>query len=70
MPRSFDTLRVGHKYEMINLGVKVSFIILERKEESDFLVKDLETLEIFRLTDLIKYGLGKDYDLYEIGSSG
>ena len=66
MPQSFDTLRVGHKYEMINLGVKVSFIILERKDEFDFLVKDLETLEIFRLSDLIKYGLGKDYDLYEL----
>jgi len=66
MPQSFDILRIGHKYEMINLGVKVCFIILERKEESDFMVKDLETLEKFRLSDLIKYGIGKDYDLTEI----
>jgi hypothetical protein len=69
VPQSFDTLRVGHKYEMVNLGVKVSFIILERKEEMDFMVKDLETLEIFMLTDLIKYGMGGDYALNEIGRS-
>jgi hypothetical protein len=66
MPQSFDTLRVGHKYVMINLGVKVSFIILERMEKSDFMVKDLETLEKFSLSDLIKYGIGKDYELSEI----
>ena len=66
MPQSFDTLRVGHQYIMINLGVQVSFIILERMEESEFMVKDLETLEKFRLSDLIKYGIGKDYELTEI----
>ena len=66
MPQSFATLRIGHKYIMINLGVQVSFIILERMEESEFMVKDLETLEKFRLSDLIKYGIGKDYELTEI----
>jgi hypothetical protein len=67
--QSFDTLRVGHKYEMTNLGIKVGFVVLDRREDHDFLVKNLETLEIFSLTDLVKYGIGKDYDIYEIGQS-
>lgn len=66
MPQSFDTLRIGHRYEMINLGEKVRFRILERVDEDDFLIKDLDTLEMLRLYDLIRYGKGKDYDLYEI----
>ncbi len=66
MPQSFDTLRIGHKYEMINLGDRVRFSILERIGDNGFLVKNLETFETFELHDLVKYGFGKDYDLFEI----
>ncbi len=66
MPQSFDTLRVGHKYVMINQGEKVRFTILEIRSETDMLLKDLDTLETYNILDLIKYGIGEDYDLFEI----
>ena len=66
MSQSFDTLRVGHRYELTNLGDTVKFIILERLEEFRFLIKNLDTLEVFELDDLVKYGIGKDYSLSEI----
>jgi hypothetical protein len=68
MPLSFDTLRVGHRYEIINLSEKVRFIVVEIRNESNYIIKDLGTLEILNLFDLIKFGKGKDYDLYEIDS--
>ena len=64
---SFDSLRVGKKYVLKNLGEKNEFIVQETKSNDDFIVKDIYTLEIYSLKDLIKYGKGKDYDLYEAG---
>ena len=32
----------------------------------DFKVKDLMTLEVFLLSDLVRYGKGGDYELQEI----
>ena len=66
MPLSLDNIRIGKKYHLKNYGETAEFIAEERKSENDFLVKDLNSLEIYRLKDLIKYGLGKDFDLYEI----
>jgi hypothetical protein len=62
MAMLLESLRVGKKYILKNLGEKNEFIIQERND-NDFIVKDIYTLEIYSLTDLIKYG--KDYDLYE-----
>ena len=66
MPQSFDTLRVGHLYEITNHGETVRFVLLEIHSISKYIVKDVTTLEKFNLFDLVKYGIGKDYDLFEI----
>lgn len=68
MPQSLDTLRVGHRYRMVNHGEIHRFILLEIREEKDYIIQDLETLDTYSLNDLIKYGIGRDYDLFEIGS--
>jgi hypothetical protein len=65
MAMSFDSLRVGKKYVLKNLGEKNEFVVQERKNNDDFIVKDIYSLEIYSLKDLVKYGKGKDYDLYE-----
>jgi hypothetical protein len=65
MAMSFDSLRVGKKYILKNLGERNEFQVQERKNNDDFIVKDIYSLEIYNLKDLIKYGKGKDYDLYE-----
>ncbi len=66
MSISFDTIRVGKKYYLINHGEKHDFIVLSRLSHQNFQVKDLHTLELYELEDLIRYGKGKDYELYEL----
>lgn len=66
MPLSMDNLRKGKKYRLTNFGESFDFQVMEMPEENVYQVKDLLTLETYRLNDLIKYGKGKDFDLEEI----
>lgn len=63
---SFDVLRTGKKYRLTNFGEKHEFIVENILPNGDFKVKDLLTLERFRLKELISYGRGKDFLLEEI----
>ncbi len=63
---SFDVLRTGKKYALVNFGEKHEFIIENILVNGDFKVKDLLTLERYHLKDLIKYGKGNDFLLEEI----
>jgi hypothetical protein len=63
---SFDVLRTGKKYRLINFGESHEFTIENVLGNGDFVVKDLLTLERYRLKDLIRYGKGKDFLLEEI----
>lgn len=63
---SFDVLRVGKKYKLINYGERHDFIIEEILSNRDFAVKDIHTLERYALKDLIKYGRGNDFEIREL----
>lgn len=63
---SFDVLRTGKKYRLINFGEQHEFIIESIQSDGDFRVKDLNTLERYKLKELISYGKGKDFLLEEI----
>ena len=63
---SFDVLRTGKKYRLTNYGEKHEFVVENVMANGDFKVKDLLTLERFRLKELITYGKGKDYLLEEL----
>lgn len=63
---SFDVLRTGKKYRLVNYGEKHEFMVENVLPNGDFKVKDLLTLERFRLKELITYGKGKDFLLEEI----
>ena len=58
---SFDVLRTGKKYRLINFGEEHEFIIENILVNGDFKVKDLLTLERYNLKELIRYGKGKDF---------
>jgi hypothetical protein len=62
---AFGSLRVGSKYKLINFGETSEFII-EKVLPNDFAVKDLLTLERYKLKDLIKFGKGKDFEIREL----
>jgi hypothetical protein len=63
---SFDVLRVGKKYRLVNLGDKYEFEIERILVNGDFKVKDLHTLERYLLKDTIKFGRGKDFEIREL----
>jgi hypothetical protein len=66
MSMSFDALRVGKRYYLKNFGERFEFQIEEKKNDRNFVVKDLHTLEHYELQDLVKYGVGNDFELYEL----
>ena len=63
---SIDNMRVGKTYFLKNLGENTSFMVLETAGNNDFKVKDLLTLETYFFGDLIQYGMGDDFELYEL----
>ena len=62
---ALSSLRVGKKYRLINFGDTNEFVI-EQIVGNDFAVKDLLTLERYRLKDLFKFGKGKDFEIREL----
>jgi hypothetical protein len=66
---SFDVLRVGKSYRLINYGDKYEFVIERILANGDFKVKDIHTLERFSLLETVKYGKGNDFLLEEIRST-
>lgn len=63
---SFDVLRVGKKYRLVNYGDTYEFEIERILANGDFKVKDLHTLERYMLKDTIKFGSGKDFEIREL----
>ena len=63
---SFDNMRVGKSYFVKNHGEKTSFLVLETEGRNNFKIKDLLSLETSLFGDLIQYGIGEDFELYEI----
>lgn len=63
---SFDVLRTGKKYRLINFGETHEFVVESVLANGDFKVKDLLTLERYKLKDLIRYGTGKDFLLEDL----
>lgn len=62
---SFDVLRVGKRYYMINFGDRYEFEI-EKILINDFKVKDIHTLERYHLKDLLQFGKGNDFEIRDL----
>jgi hypothetical protein len=63
---SFDVLRVGKKYRLINFSDQYDFSIEEILGSENFRLKDIHTLEIMYMKDLIKFGKGRDFEIREL----
>lgn len=66
MPIALDNLRVGRIYILKNYGEERQIEILARLSGGNFKIKDLATLEIYELQELLRWGIGPDYDLDEV----
>ncbi len=63
MAQSFNNLRVGKTFKLTNFGETYEFEILEILADGDCQLKDINTLEKYRLFDLICLGKGDDFDI-------
>jgi hypothetical protein len=70
MAMAFDALRVGRTYRLTNYGEIREFVVVKRLSGHNYLIKDSISLEQYELADLVRYGVGKDYDLDEINQWG
>lgn len=64
---SFDVLRVGKRYRLVNFGERYEFEIEKVLLNNDFKVKDIHTLERYNLKDAYKFGKGKDFEIRDLG---
>ncbi len=63
---SIDNMRIGKRYFLNNHGEKTSFLVLEAEGRNNFRIKDLLTMETYLFNELIRYGIGEDFELFEI----
>ena len=63
---AFSSMRVGNRYCLVNHGEKTEFILEEVLSRGDYQLKDLYSLERYRMSDLIRYGRGEDFELSEM----
>jgi hypothetical protein len=70
MAIAFDALRVGRTYRLTNYGDAREFEVVKRLSDRNYLLKDKISLERYELSELVRYGVGKDYDLDEINEFG
>ena len=66
MALAFNNLRKGNKYRLRNHGEVFEFWVVDILEENVYQLKDLHTLELYLLHELVQFGKGKDYDLTEL----
>lgn len=58
-------LRKGSCYEITNYGEIIQFEVMEFVD-TEIKVKNIDTLEVFFLDDIVRYGKGKDYQLIDL----
>ena len=66
---SLDVLRVGKQYRVVNYGDRYDIEIEEKFVNGDFRVKDIHTLERYELSDIYRYGKGKDFEIRDLEGS-
>ncbi len=63
---AFNSMRVGHRYRLINYGETYEFTTILALTKDNFLLKDLHTLEEYELVNLHQFGKGSDFEIREL----
>jgi len=66
MNASFDIIRTGKTYLLINFGEAWKFKVMEILANNDFRIKMIDTLEEQLLSELIAYGKSADFTFDEL----
>lgn len=65
MSIALDNIRTNKKYVLTNYGEQFEFTVVEIQSDKEFLLKDLNTLEHYYMSELIGRGRGKDFSIWE-----
>ena len=66
MPLALSSLQTGHSYIIKNYGEEVEFQVVDIRSDGEVQVRNKYSMEIFLLSEITRYGKGKDYDLQEL----
>jgi len=61
-----NNIRFGKKYYLTNYGEMYEFEVIEIKDNDEFKLRDVHTLEIYYMSDITRYGRGEDFELREL----
>jgi len=65
MSIALDNIRTNKKYVLTNYGEQFEFSVVEIQSDHEFLLKDLNTLELYNMSELIGRGRGRDFSIWE-----
>lgn len=65
MSIALDNIRTNKDYVLTNYGEQFEFTVVEIQSDTEFLLKDLYTLEYYQMSELIGKGTGKDFAIWE-----
>ena len=60
---AFSSLRVGKRYRLTNYGECYEFELISILARDEFLLKDLFTLETYKMSQLLGFGVGDDLEI-------
>lgn len=63
---AIGNLRKNHQYRIVNFDEELKFTVLEVLENDNYLIKNMISLEILELNDILQYGISANYVLDEI----
>ncbi len=66
MNASFDTIRTGKCYLLLNYGEEWKFEVMEIFDNNDYKIRMIDTLEEQLLSDIIAFGKGVDFTFEEL----
>ena len=66
MSIAFNNIKTNRNYILTNFDEWFEFTVLEICPENEFLLKDLNTLEHYKMSELLRAGRGKDFSIWEI----
>lgn len=65
MSISLNNIRTHKEYVLTNFGEKFEFKVEAILPHDEFILKDVHTLETYRMSELIGRGKGKDFSIWE-----
>ena len=63
---AFNSMRYGKRYRLVNFGETFDFEVIDIKSNNEFTLKDIHTLEQYKMSELIRFGKGEDFEIREV----